>query len=448
MNSITFVAASECPEGNIGVTQHTQRTPGKLRSWAAKGLVALRGTYLLPHGHVIPFLEPYWKEKEIETGLNWVSDNKPKQLDQKSIEARFLDATRQHGIAVATSSGRTALSLALRALKGMRPDRNEVIIPSYSCLALLDAVLYSGLSPIYADVGYDLNLTEPTVSPLLTKKTLAVVVVHLGGNYVNDTEVIRQKAEQNGAVAIEDLCQALGGKEGERHWESEAPMAIYSFGLGKNLMATAGGMLVARTALDSILIEKLKLNSENATRAPTRFSYIMKAHYRKGTSLLFPRPPMPVLAFQSSYEYNRMDLLDVQLLDHQLYRMDEIVQVRRRNANTILTNLGSSVKLRTAGKEDQNVWTKFIVLADNTQNAYRMRKMLTKSGIETETMYTPLHLRKEGARYSRGVLPVTEEVYTRVFNLPVRPSLSAKEILYIAKTTKRLLARIERTNAK
>jgi len=429
-------------------TQHTQPNLGKLRSWAAKGLVALRGTYLLPHGHLIPFLEPYWKEKEIETGLNWMSGNEPKQLDQKWIEARFLDATRQHGIAVATSSGRTALSLALCALKRMRPDRNEVIIPSYSCLALLDAVVYSGLSPVYADVGYDLNVTEQTVSPLLTKKTLAVVIVHLGGEYANDTKVIRRKAEQYGAVAIEDLCQALGGKEKEKHWEAEAPMAIYSFGLGKNLMATAGGMLVARTALDSILIEKSKLNSENPTRAPSRFSYILKAHYRKGASLLFPRPSMPVLPFKSSYEYNRMDLLDVQLLDRQLDRMDEILQLRRRNANTMLATLQNSPKLRIAGKDDQNVWTKFIVLADNTHNAQRMRSMLTKSGIETETMYTPLHLRKEGTRYSRWVLPVTEETYPRVFNLPVRPSLSPKEILYIANTTKRLLARIEKTDAR
>lgn len=388
-------------------------------------------TYLYSRGRLIPFLEPYWKAEEIESGRDWLSD-KAKNIETgvADFEELFLKATGVHGLPVATSSGRAALSLALRALKKEYPDRDEVIIPSYACAGLLTPILQNALIPIYADVGQDLNLTEAAVTPLLSRRTLAIVVVHLGGKYSSEVERIGKTA--NGAVVIEDMCQALGGSARDKPWGASAPMAIYSFGLGKNLMATAGGMLIARTATDKVLEEKEKLTCENLESPGTRFSYMADALLHKGLGAILMNANVPTNAFQSSFGLNKISPLDAQIMTHQLRRMNEIITKRQSNARIILDGLSSSSNMTVPGKDGPNIWTKFITVARTTEIAKNVRKTLHRAGIETETMYTPLHLRVED--YSGPHIPVTEDVYERVFNVPVRPSIGQDQIEYVSRT--------------
>jgi dTDP-4-amino-4,6-dideoxygalactose transaminase len=356
------------------------------------------------------------------------------------LENRFLDVTGLEGLAVATSSGRTALSLALRALKHDKPNRDQVIIPSYSCRGLLDPIIENGLTPVYADVGDDLDLTEATVISHLSTRTLAIVVVHLGGKYATEVEAIARRAEQNGIVLVEDLCQALGGRTRRSHWGASAPMTIYSFGLGKNLMATAGGMLVARIAHGSVQAEKERLACEKQSYPCARFSYVVEAHLRTGPAMVLAMPSMPVEAFQSSYGYNRISVLDAQLMNYQLQRIDEILSARKRNAHILLDALNGSSRLLVPGKDGASVWTKFITVADTAVHATRIRRVLHRAGIETETMYTPLHLVQAGEPFTESTLPVTERIYRRAFNLPVRPSIGSDQMAYIARTIQRAVS--------
>ena len=399
--------------------------------------------YLGARGRLIPFLRPYWTSEEIEAGWQWCGVDLTSNLDEvEALEAHFLDTMRQDGVAVATSSGRTALHLALRALRQERADRNQVIVPTYSCRALLDPIVQCDLTPVFADIGDDLNLTEASVVPHLCAKTLAVVVEHLGGKYTTEVEAIRDRAQQSGAVVIEDLCQALGGRYENGHWGSTAPMAIYSFGLGKNLMATGGGMLVARKCLDSVHKEKLNLGYENPASVRSRFAYLMSAYQRIGFRMLWPLRHMPASAFESAYGYNRISSLDLRLIRYQLTRMDEILSARQRNAGILLTALRNLPAISVPGRNGPNVWTKFTLLADTAEATACIRSFLHKAGVETETMYTPLHLRDCGRQYSKGALPMSESIYERAFNLPVRPSLLPQQIAYVAKVTQRaILAR-------
>jgi len=397
-------------------------------------------TYLYSRGRLIPFLEPYWKTEEIKSGRDWLNDEtEGVETCIDDFEELFLKGTGVDGLPVATSSGRTALSLALRALKRSNPDRDQVIIPSYSCAGLLTPIIQNALIPVYADVGQDLNTTEAAVTPLLSSRTLAIVVVHLGGKYANEVERIGKRAD--GAVVIEDMCQALGGSVGSKPWGASAPMEIYSFGLGKNLMATAGGMLIARTATDNVLKEKEKLTYENPESPRARFSYMLDAYLPGKLGTIFPDANVPTNAFHSSYGFNKISMLDAQIMTHQLRRINEIITRRQNNARLILDALPSSSSIMVPGKDGPNVWTKFISVARSTEIAKNIRKTLHRAGIETETMYTPLHLRVEG--YSGPQLPVTENVYARVFNIPVRPSIGRDQIRYIASTVRRAAVDIQ-----
>jgi len=414
------------------------RLSSRSRRRIHSGLTALRRAHLLPRGHLIPFLQPYWKYEEIQAGMQWSgADHTHGKSETDDLETHFLDGFGLNGVAVATSSGRTALELALRALREDKIKRNQVVVPAYSCRGLLDPIIQCDLVPVFADIGEDLNLTAATVAPHLCSKTLAVVVVHLGGKYAREVDAVSRVAHQNGAVVIEDLCQALGGRCENQPWGAKAPMAIYSFGLGKNLTATAGGMLVARTGLDFVRREKARLGQENPANVRARFAFIMSAYQRTGFRMLWNLPQMPVSSFESAYSYSRMSSLDAQLVRYQLARMDEIISARQRNATVLIKALRNVSGLSVPGRDGANVRTKFTVLADTAPAAERTRALLLRAGIETETMYTPLHLRDCGSRYSRGALPTTETIYQRAFNLPVRPSLSSQQITYVAEATQR-----------
>lgn len=393
-------------------------------------------------GRLIPFLKPYWKTEEIEVGRAWLAGGQPANGIQsvEDFENEFQNHTGLRGLAVATSSGRTAMFLALKALKFENPHRDQVIIPSYSCGGLLTPIVENGLAPVFADIGHDLNLTQSTVAPHLSKKTLALVLVHLGGKYASEIEVITTEAEQAGAIVIEDLCHGLGGRFGDTPWGSASSMAFFSFGLGKNLTATAGGVLIARTATETISKFKRDLGTENTTSAVARFSQMLKTFFEEPptrSSMVAYSSKDP---FQSAYGFNRISLLDAQLMSYQLRRMKEIIGARQRNAETMLAAIGKTPRLHVPGESGPNVWTKFTVIADTLAGAKNLRKTFHRAGIETETMYTPLHLRIASREYAAGSLAVTESIYPRTFNLPVRPSIEEAQMDYAAKIVRHALA--------
>jgi dTDP-4-amino-4,6-dideoxygalactose transaminase len=352
----------------------------------------------------------------------------------EEIEQRFLELLGGEGIAVATSSGRTALQLALRALRLENAERDEVIIPSYSCRGLLDPILACDLKPVFTDIGESLNMTAACLAPKLGPRTLAVVVAHLGGSYASDLPAIDHMTQACGAVLIEDACQALGGRTGDSYWGATSPMAIYSFGLGKNVMATAGGMLVSRIVLEATRRERARLGQENPGAAGARFGHIQDAHLRSGVARLLPASPIPCEAFASAYGYNRMSGLDSRLLGHQLAKLPKILEGRAHNARGILASLQDLPDLEVIGCRGPHVWTKCTIRTRSENAAGQIRGLLHRAGVETESMYIPLHLRGLVRIRRSGGFPTTKELYPCVFNVPVRPSLRETEIAHIAAT--------------
>lgn len=400
-----------------------RRLAGSTTARAARASAIVWQFYLRSRGRLMPFLRPAWGAEELA-----VARAEPGPEEGSALEAEFADRVGGDGAVIATSSGRTALTLALRALRAGHPGRSEVVIPSYACLALLDAVLAAGLEPVYCDVGPDLVASLASVQPALSSRTLALVIVHLGGQRVPDTEALSTAAREVGAVPIEDLCQALGGRIGDRVWGWQASMAFYSFGLGKNLMATAGGVLVARYAGDQVRREAKRLGDEDPRWSRERLTHVLRAHL--GPVRPFPlRPPTPRPAFVASHGFNRMSPLDAGLVRTQLRRLSSVLAARRANAERLIEALPRGVEV--AGRSSEHVWTKFSVVVRTRNAASALRAALLRQGVETEDMYVPLHLRDVGRPWARGPLPESERLWERTFNLPVRPSLTSAQVVYI-----------------
>ena len=150
-----------------------------------------------------------------------------------------------------TSSGTTAIQLALRAMGIGTGD--SVIMPSYCCYSVYSAIDNAGAIPVLADVDAIVpNLSAETVKKNLTKRTKAVIVPHMYGSLA-DIECI----ESLGIPVIEDCAQAFGAVSWEGRAGSRGVVSILSFYATKMMAGAKGGMILTDTLEISKRLEDL-----------------------------------------------------------------------------------------------------------------------------------------------------------------------------------------------
>jgi len=149
------------------------------------------------------------------------------------------------------SSGRAALWLALKVFARLRPGRNEVIIPAYSCPSVVSATFKAGLKPILCDVNFDdFGFLYEELEKKISAKTLAVIVVHLYG-YPARIDEIQRLCRDNDAYLMEDAAQAFGNAfldSPHIKLGLAGDAGFFSFGRGKALNMMHGGLLATKSA--------------------------------------------------------------------------------------------------------------------------------------------------------------------------------------------------------
>ena len=143
-------------------------------------------------------------------------------------------------------SGTSALMVALRALKTLKPGRVEVIAPAYTCPLVALAIAQCGLQLRLCDLRADaLDMDPVRLQQLCSDKTLAVLPTHLCGR-VADVDAALQCAHAVGAYVIEDAAQALGARVDGAAVGIKGDVGFFSLAVGKGLSTFEGGVLVAR----------------------------------------------------------------------------------------------------------------------------------------------------------------------------------------------------------
>ncbi len=168
------------------------------------------------------------------------------------FEKRFAGYLNVKG-SVSTQSGTAAIHVALRELGIGQGD--EVIVPSLTFIATVNPVIYTGATPVFADVDIDTwNISPEEIRQRITKRTKAIIPVHLYGNPCDMGEIMNI-AQENNIYVIEDATESLGSRYKGKYTGTLGSFGCFSFNGNKIITTGGGGMVVAK---DTSKIEHVK----------------------------------------------------------------------------------------------------------------------------------------------------------------------------------------------
>ena len=155
----------------------------------------------------------------------------------KTFEKEFAERLGA-GYCHLCASGTAALSIALASCGVGAGD--EVIIPPFTFVATIEAVLNAGAVPVFAEIDETLCLDPERIEPAITSRTKAVLPVHMCGSMAR-IEAIKQLCDEKGLILIEDACQAVGATFNGKALGTFGHMGCFSFDPVKTITCGEGG---------------------------------------------------------------------------------------------------------------------------------------------------------------------------------------------------------------
>jgi perosamine synthetase len=311
--------------------------------------------------------------------------------------------------AVAVSSGTAGLHIALLTLNIGEGD--EIIVPSFAFIAVANAVLHVGARPVFAEIDpITLNLTPDTVEKVLTPRTRAILVVHTFGIPAEMT-ALRDLANRNNLVIIEDACEAIGAEIQGRRVGSFGDLAVFGFYPNKQITTGEGGAVLAHTEAHADRLRALR----NQGRRP------QSAHTPSPDSKSAPDSDWlhhPEIGFNY-----RLSEIACALGRVQVSRIEEILGWRRAAAERYHTLLGEvqGIELPPLTFPDRTVsWFVYVLRLPPEADRGRIQNDLARQGIATSTYFAPIHQQPAWRKMISPTLklPFTESIGARTLALP------------------------------
>ena len=304
---------------------------------------------------------------------------------------------KKHAFAV--SNGFAAIHLSLIAL-GIKQD-DEVIIPSYTCSALLNPILLLGGTPVIIDVEENsFNIDIKKLKNRITSKTKAIIVPHIFGFPAKIDEIISMNIP-----VIEDCAQSIGGKYKSRLLGSFGKLGVFSFYASKMITGGDGGMIITD---DDNLAETIK-------------NYRYYGHKKLHKFV--------------AYNYH-MTNLPASLIISQMNRLESFI-AKRKNIASIYDSIlwkRSDVFIEFQNKVESCYYRYPVKL---NMNIDMVKAEMFNSGIQCgygvlEGMHQMLNL--PASNFNE-----TEKNLKSILSLPIYPSLQEKDVYYISETLLKLI---------
>ena len=309
----------------------------------------------------------------------------------------------EHVIAVA--NGLDALRLILKAYiqMGVMREGDEIIVPANTYIATILAITDNRLKPVLVEPDINTyNLDSKLIEQHVTKRTRAIMVVHLYGKVCWSDE-LESIAKKYNLKIIEDNAQAIGAKWIGKRTGSLGDAAGFSFYPGKNLGALG----------DSGAVTTNDLQLANVIRALANYGSNEK-YYNEYQGL-----------------NSRMDEIQAAFLTIKLNYIDTENQIRRNIANYYCKNIKHPdiilpVFSSHQVESEEHVFHLFVI---RTLNREKLQNYLLNNGIQTMIHYPiPPHKQNAYLDFHNLKLPITEKIHTEVLSLPISPVMTEVEI--------------------
>ena len=354
----------------------------------------------------------------------WISKDDKKNVDKalgqnmltlgpqlERFERDFSNYTKSK-YAVAVSNGTAALHLSLKALGIGKND--EVIIPDLTFVADANAILACNARPVIADINKNnFFLSISNLKKSITKKTKAVIPVHIYGQVCNIEEVLDVARDYNLKI-IEDCAHAIGTFHDSRHVGTIGHTGCFSFYPTKNITTAEGGMVITNSKKIADKVRQLRSHG---------MSKSLKSRYSSGYPWIFD-------ITEPGYNY-RLDEIRASLGISQLKRIKKINELRRNAAfyyNLKLQNIPGIVLPDMVNDKTHSYHlytirvTKPFKLSRN-----QLFKKLKQAGIRTTVYWMPIHKYTAFRKFAHSSnVKNTTKVYNEILALPLFPNISKK----------------------
>ena len=367
----------------------------------------------------IPATKPYFSEDDIKFitekfqdilhGKSFLSNGQYVAQFEKEFAAYI--GTK---FAVACSSGTSALELICRALD---IAGKEVILPSNTFIATANAVLNAGGIPVFADCADNMCLDETDVIKKITKNTIAIIQVHIGGIVSESTLKLKKICEDRNLYFIEDAAQAHGSSLKNIKAGAFGVAAGFSFFSTKVMTTGEGGMI---TTNDEMLVEKMK-----AMREFGKVKQDIYINYHKYIGYNWRMPEVAAL----------MGLRQLSALENFIRRRNEIAKIYDQELKEV-----SSIKIIKPELESIHNYFKYIIVVKNHDRRI-VHKELEARGIQPSGYVYELPLHKQPVfPFANNLnLPKTEYLSAHHLCLPIFYSMTDQEVKFIAQSLKEIL---------
>lgn len=323
-------------------------------------------------------------------------------------------------IALAVSNGTVALHLALAALNIGPGD--EVLVPNLTFAASVNAILYTGATPVLVDVNKDTwNIEVESASKYLTNKTKAIMPVHLYGHPC-DMDSVMKFANENELYVIEDCAEALGSYYNGNPVGTFGDVATFSFYGNKTITTGEGGMVIFK---DPEFAKAGEVLRDHGMQKKRRYWHDQVGYNYRLTNLQ---------AAIGVAQYERLDEF-VKAKRHVAFRYNEVLsQFKSIQIPAELPNCVNSYWLYT-----------FIISDDASYTREDLMEYLGKVGIETRPVFYPMHFMPPYVSYGKDEdLKTSIRISEKGMSLPSSVNLTNDEVEYICSYLKTFLDKHEK----
>ena len=339
----------------------------------------------------------------------------PKLVEFENAMAQYVGTKR----AVAVNSGTSGLFLCMLALGIGQGD--EVITTPFTFVASATCIMMVGAKPVFVDIDpVSLNIDPARIEAKITARTKAILPVEVFGNPVG-IDKVRDIAQKNSLVVIEDSCEALGSALNGKMVGTFGAMSVFAFYPNKQITTGEGGMIL--TDDDGLADMCVSLRNQGRGRQGGWLS-----HERLG--------------------YNfRLSDINCALGIVQLSRIEQIKAKRRQVAGWYQEMLADDGRLIVPVEPDDcdMSWFVFVVRLAGEYSLMQRNQILEAmrgAGVEVSNYFPPVHLQPfmaEQFGFKQGDFPVTEAACRTTIALPFYNNLTRDDIGVVCKTLREVL---------